>query len=106
VPDTQRHPNAPAPADVLKPIATVHLPAICDLTDEVMQEPGIPHDNARAFLMDLRHKYHVVIVTAIANTWAGNRLMLRWLQTNELPYDEVWTGNGYPLAAVTHASKS
>lgn len=90
---------------MLKPTATVHLPAIATGTDEALLEPGKPRDDAAEWLACLQDEYHVVVVSSIANTLNGARLLLSWLQSNGLPYDDVWLGFGYPLYKVCYADR-
>lgn len=87
------------------PVAAVHLPAIAENGDDGLYEPGTPRKDARDFLSALYADHQIVIVSPIANTYAGNRLLLRWLQSNGLDYDDVWTGFGYPPHAKCIAGR-
>lgn len=68
-----------------------------------------PFPGAREFLTDLRKAARVVIFTTRASVSAhGNEAsadelkakVVTWLTYWELPYDEVWTGAGKPIASA------
>lgn len=91
-PLSETHPWLP---EQLKPVAAVHLPVIAECDEKVL-EPGLLREGAVEWLAKLRETHHVTIVTPIANTWSGHRLMMEWLGSLNAPYDDVWTGFGYP----------
>ena len=103
-PLSETHPWLP---EQLKPVAAVHLPAIAEC-DEKLLEPGTLRKGAVAWLEKLQKTHHITIVTPIANTWSGHKVMLNWLGSLGVPFDDVWTGFGYPEydKVITDASKS
>ena len=63
---------------------------------------------AREFLTELRKKYYIVIFTCRCNPELNNKytvpelkkLVEDWLKTNNMPYDDVYTEIGKPIAVA------
>lgn len=67
---------------------------------------GEPFDGAADFMTELASKAEIIIYTSrltiddAAEKAEIKDLIIRWLKENRLPFDEVYTGNGKPLAVA------
>ncbi|MBK7707712.1 MAG: hypothetical protein IPJ30_18665 [Acidobacteria bacterium] len=94
---------------------TRHRSAVCVDLDSViarydgwrgMEKIGEPISGSREFLTEIRKKYRVIVYTSRINAESvrGDEVarlknhIERWLNENALPFDEVYTGFGKPLA--------
>lgn len=85
----------------MKPIATVSIEgSLTTAADPALLDFGSYRPGVKEKLTKLRETHYVVIVGAILNTYNGLKLVLDRLQSDGIPYDEVWAGNGQPEAAV------
>ncbi len=90
-------------------------PKICVDLDGVLCQPatgsrranfGEPHDGAADFMQELATKAEIIIFTSRLNV-ADDRekseikgLIETWLKENRIPFDEVYSGSGKPLATA------
>lgn len=83
-----------------KPIVAVRLEGTLSTNyDTALLDPGTPITNATTKLQALHGAYYVIIVSPIANTFLGLRIVIDWLRANGMDaYDEVWEGVGFPSA--------
>lgn len=75
-----------------KPVAVVRLGGT--LADADMN----PNEGSIAMLAVLAETHYVVIVSHLAHTEGGTRIVYDWLSSNGVVYDEVWCGPGIPQA--------
>lgn len=67
---------------------------------------GEPHDGALGFMLALREAGYRIIVhtarTCLANKMDGRShgIIEAWLKEHGFKYDEIWTGEGKPIAAA------
>ncbi len=96
---------------------TRHRSAVCVDLDSVLarydgwrgiEKIGEPIAGAREFLTEVKKKFRVIVYTARINAESlrGDEIarlknhIERWLNENSLPFDEVYTGFGKPLAVA------
>jgi gamma-glutamyl:cysteine ligase YbdK (ATP-grasp superfamily) len=69
--------------------------------DVVMLDLGQVNTDVREFLKQLKDDYYIYIVSGLANTNNGVRMLQMWLHDNEVEYDDIWQAYGFPAANVT-----
>jgi hypothetical protein len=108
-------PATPRPKRIREKPKTRHRSAVCVDLDSVLarydgwrgiEKIGEPVPGGREFLTQIRKKYRVIVYTSRINTESLRAEEVsklkshieRWLARHELPFDEVYTGFGKPLA--------
>jgi hypothetical protein len=67
-------------------------------SDAIMLNPGKVRPGAGPRLEELRRLgYRIIIVSPIAATSFGSRIVVNWLRANAIDvYEEIWESNGIP----------
>lgn len=72
-----------------------------------IEDIGMPYDGARKFVRTLRERgYKVIIHTCRINPKNSSgdvdalNVVSRWLNTHGIEVDEIWTGQGKPIASA------
>ncbi len=103
------------PKQVRKKPKARHRSAVCVDLDSViasysgwkgLEKIGDPIDGAREFLTEIKKKFRIVVYTSRINpeTLRADEVaklrnhIERWFQRHELPFDEIYSGFGKPLA--------
>lgn len=59
-------------------------------------DEGEANDEVIGRLKSQAELIYIVIVTPLTQSLGGYKVVLDFLVRNEVPYDEVWAGNGIP----------
>ena len=87
----------------VRPQAAVHFEGtITEGADITLRELGRLRPGVKEQLEALQKTHNVIIVSAFAKDKPGRERVLRFLRQHCLTYWEIWTGFGYPEAAVRY----